>query len=124
MADKNVVKSRMGDRRRRRVRGKVIGSAERPRLTVRKTLKNVTVQLVDDVQRVTVVGLASNSKAMAELIEAADTKTAVAKKVGAKLAELAKEKGVDTVVFDRNRYLYHGRIKAVADGAREGGLKF
>jgi large subunit ribosomal protein L18 len=124
MADKNVVKSRMAERRRRRVRGKVIGNTERPRLTVCKTLKNVTVQLVDDVRRVTVVGLASNSKAMQELIAAEDTKTVVAKKVGAKVAEMAKEKGVKTVVFDRNRYQYHGRVKAVADGVREGGLKF
>jgi large subunit ribosomal protein L18 len=114
----------MAERRRRRVRGKVFGSTERPRLTVRKTLKNVTVQLIDDVKRVTIVGLASNSKAMADLIAADDTKTAAAKKVGTKLAELAKEKGVKSVVFDRNRYRYHGRVKAVAEGAREGGLKF
>jgi large subunit ribosomal protein L18 len=114
----------MAARRRRRIRSKVLGSTERPRLTVRKTLKNVTVQLIDDVKRVTVVGLASNSKVMKELVAAEDSKTAVAKKVGAKLAEMARDKGVEQVVFDRNQYRYHGRIKAVADGAREGGLKF
>jgi large subunit ribosomal protein L18 len=124
MADKNVVKNKIAERRKRRVRGKVLGTAERPRLTVCKTLSNVSVQVVDDIQGITLVGLASNSKLMRELIEAADTKTAAAKKVGTKVAELAKAKGIETVVFDRNRYRYHGRVRAVAEGAREGGLKF
>lgn len=124
MADKNVVKNRIAIRRRRRVRGKVLGTAERPRLTVNKSLKNVTVQVIDDVARVTLVGLASTSKTIREQIAAEDNKTVVAKKVGAKVAEMAKAKGIESVVFDRNRYRYHGRVKAVAEGAREGGLKF
>ena len=124
MADKNKVKDKMAERRRRRVHGKVFGSSERPRLTVRKSLKNVVVQVVDDEKRVTLVGLASYSKAMAGLVAKADTKTVAAKKVGKRLAELAREKGIELVVFDRNQYQYHGRIKAVAEGAREGGLKF
>ena len=123
MADKNIVKDRIAARRRSRVRGKVTGTAQRPRLTVNKSLKNVTVQVVDDVTRVTLVGLASTSKAVREMIGADDNTTSVAKKVGIKVAELAKAKGIESVVFDRNRYRYHGRVKAVAEGAREGGLK-
>lgn len=124
MADKNIVKNKMASRRRRRVRGKVIGTSERPRLTVSKSLKNITVQVVDDVAGKTLVGMASNSKAMAKAIAASDTKTAAAKKVGAKVAKLARAMGIESVVFDRNMARFHGRVKAVADGAREGGLKF
>lgn len=122
MADKNVIKNQMAERRRRRIRGKVFGSAERPRMTVRKSLKNVFVQIIDDTSRMTLVGLASNSKAMLGVFADDDNKTVKAKKVGKKIAELAKEKGIETVVFDRSRCQYHGRVKAVAEGAREGGL--
>lgn len=124
MADKNKDKMMIAERRRRRVRSKVKGTTECPRLTVCKSLKNVTVQIVDDVKRVTLVGVASNSKIMRDLVAKSDNKTVVAKKTGAKLAQLAKEKGIVTVVFDRNRYRYHGRVKAIAEGAREAGLKF
>ena len=124
MADKNVVKSRMAERRRRRVRGKIKGTTERPRLTVCRSLKNVVVQVIDDVKGMTLVGLSSNSKIMSEIVDAADTKLVVAKKVGIKVGDLAKAKGITKVVFDRNQNLYHGRVKAVAEGAREGGLKF
>ena len=124
MADKNIVKSRMAERRRRRVRGKVKGTGDCPRLTVFRSLKNVVVQVIDDVKGVTLVGLSSDSKVMREMVDAADTKSVVAKKVGAKVGELAKAKGITSVVFDRNENLYHGRVKAVAEGAREGGLKF
>ena len=124
MADKNVVKSRMAERRRRRVRSRVKGTAERPRLTVFRSLKNVVVQVIDDVNGVTLVGLSSDSKVMREVLDAADTKSVAAKKVGVKIGELAQAKGITEVVFDRNQNLYHGRVKAVAEGAREGGLKF
>jgi len=124
MADKNKVKKTMAERRRRRVRGSVHGTPERPRLTVNKSLKNITVQVIDDTRKITLVGLSSTSKAMRELLTDKDTKTAVARKVGTKVAELAKAQGVEQVVFDRNRNRYHGRVKAVAEGAREGGLKF
>jgi large subunit ribosomal protein L18 len=124
MAEKNKYKTFKAERRRRRVRGKVEGTASRPRLTVDRSLKNIYVQLIDDIAQKTIVGVGSQSKLMQGVIEDKDTKTAVAKKVGMKAAELAKEKGIESVVFDRNRYIYHGRIKAVADGAREGGLKF
>jgi len=122
MADKNVTKNRIAERRRRRIRGKVFGSAERPRMTVRKSLKNVFVQIIDDTSRMTLVGLASNSKAMQGVFADDDNKTTRARKVGKKIAELAKEKGIEAVVFDRSRCQYHGRVKAVAEGAREGGL--
>ncbi len=124
MADKNIVKDKMAARRRRRVRSKVMGTSERPRLTVKKSLKNMFVQIIDDVNHTTVIGLSTTSKTMAGVIESSDNKTVAAKKVGVKIAELAKAKGVETVVFDRNQYRYHGRVKAVAEGAREGGLKF
>ncbi len=123
MADKNIVKFKKAERRRSRVRSKVVGTPDRPRLTVAKSLNNVFVQIVDDRNRTTLVGLATNSKDMRDALEA-KSKTEAAKEVGKKIAELAKAKGIETVVFDRNRYLFHGRVKAVADGAREGGLKF
>ena len=123
MADKNIVKAKKAIRRRKRVRSKVSGTAARPRLTVAKSLKNIFVQVVDDENHNTLVSAASNSKDIKAENEKV-TKTEVAKKVGIKIAQLAKEKGIETVVFDRNQNRYHGRIKAVADGAREGGLKF
>lgn len=124
MADKNVMKSLRAERRRRRVRGKVRGTADRPRMTVAKSLKNTFVQIIDDEAGHTVVGAASNSKQVREQVEDGMTRTQVAKKVGEVIAQLAKDKGIEAVVFDRNRFVYHGRIKAVAEGAREGGLKF
>jgi large subunit ribosomal protein L18 len=124
MAEKNIVKSKKALRRRMRVRAKVHGTPERPRLTVAKSLKHVFVQIVDDVNRTTLVGLATNSKDVQDGVSSAKNKTEAAKLVGKKIAELAARKGIETVVFDRNQYRFHGRVKAVADGAREGGLKF
>lgn len=124
MADKNVIKEVKAKRRRRRVRSKVKGTATRPRLTVAKSLKNVFVQIIDDERGITLVGVASNTKDMLSGVSKKETKTILAKKVGIKIASLAREKGIEQVIFDRNRYRYHGRVKAVADGAREGGLRF
>ncbi|MCB2202078.1 50S ribosomal protein L18 [bacterium] len=123
MADKNIVKHKKAERRRKRVRGKVVGTTERPRLTVAKSLNNMFVQIIDDRTRTTLVGLATNSKEVRDTL-ASKSKTEAAKEVGKKIAELATAKGIESVVFDRNRYVFHGRVKAVADGAREGGLKF
>lgn len=123
MADKSVVKYKRAERRRARVRSKVVGTSDRPRLTVAKSLNNVFVQIVDDRKGATLVGLATNSKEVRDLL-ASKSKTEAAKEVGKKIAELAQAKGIESVVFDRNRYVFHGRVKAVADGAREGGLKF
>lgn len=124
MADKNIVKQKKAQKRRMRVRGKVHGTPEIPRLTVAKSLNNVFAQIIDDVNRVTLVAVASNSKTVKEKIKDDMTKTQVSSTVGEALAEMAKEKGIENVVFDRNVSLYHGRVKAVADGARKGGLKF
>ena len=124
MADKNIYKFERAERRRRRVRGKVHGTVERPRLTVSKSLKNVFVQIIDDDRAMTLVAAASNSKNVAAQLKPEMTKVEVAQKVGEIVAQEAKTHGIEVVVFDRNRYRYHGRIKAVADGARKGGLKF
>jgi large subunit ribosomal protein L18 len=123
MADKNLVRSKKAERRRRRVRGKVVGTAQRPRMTVAKSLNNTFVQIIDDEKGITLVGLATNSKSVAAELKKDDTKTTAAKLVGKKIAAMAKENGISEVVFDRNQYKYHGRVKAAAEGAREGGLK-
>jgi large subunit ribosomal protein L18 len=123
MADKNIVKSKRAERRRRRVRGKVHGTAERPRLSVSKSLKKVFAQVIDDENHVTLVGIDSTSKVLTAEAGDKKTKTEVARQVGEVIARLAKEKGIEQVVFDRGRCRFHGRIKAVAEGAREGGLK-
>jgi len=111
-------------KRHRRVRGKIHGTPEIPRLTVTKSLKNTSIQIIDDTNKVTLVGLSTSSKAMAGKFADGDKKTDRAKKVGQAIAEMAIEKGIKKVVFDRNRYQYHGRVKAVAEGAREKGLEF
>jgi large subunit ribosomal protein L18 len=108
-------------RRHLRVRQKVAGTAERPRLVVFRSLKHIYAQLVDDARGVTLLGVADTS----EGIQVEGTGKAVrGKAVGKLLAEKAKAAGVTRVVFDRAGYRYHGRVQAVADGAREGGLEF
>jgi large subunit ribosomal protein L18 len=124
MADRNIEKSKRASRRRRRVRARVLGTAERPRLTVSKSLKNIFAQIIDDEKMMTIVAVASNSQDVKPVLKKSMTKSEVAKVVGLTLAQKAKQKGIALVVFDRNKYKYHGRIKAVAEGAREGGLEF
>ena len=113
--------SRTAVRQRRalRVRKKVTGTAEKPRLCVFRSNKNIEAQLIDDVKGVTLV---STSSTQLKLANGGNCEAAA--KVGASLAEKAKAKGIETVVFDRNGYIYHGRVAALADAAREGGLKF
>ena len=106
-------------RRHRRVRGKVAGTAERPRLVVTRSNRGIVAQLVDDADGRTLV---SASWLQAKSFKG--DKTAQAAEVGKLLAGNAKKASLDTVVFDRGGYLYHGRVKALADGAREGGLEF
>ena len=116
-------KSRTQLRRRRhlRVRRKVAGTAERPRLVVFRSLKHIYAQLVDDDRGVTLFGVGDGS----EGIQADGTgKVSRGKAVGKLIAERAKAAGVTRVVFDRAGYRYHGRVQAVAEGAREGGLEF
>ncbi len=108
------------ERRHRRVRRKIVGTAERPRLAVHRSNRGIEAQLIDDVDGRTLasaghIGLPKSFKG---------SKTEQAAEVGKLLAAAAKKAGIETVVFDRGGYLYHGRVKALADGAREGGLKF
>ena len=111
------------EKRKARIRRKLSGTAERPRLTVFKSLKHMYAQLVDDTAGKTLLSVGTTSKALkGEVGE--DDKTAAAKKVGAALAKAALAKGIESVVFDRNGFVYHGRVAAVADAAREAGLKF
>ena len=124
MADKNIIKSKKADRRRLRVRSKIKGSAAIPRLTVSKSAQNTFAQLIDDQKCSTIVSAATNASAVKSKLKKDLSKVEAAKIVGEVIAKLAKEKGIEKVVVDRNKYIYHGRIKAVAEGARSGGLKF
>ena len=106
-------------KRRRRVRAKVAGTAERPRIAVFRSNRGVAAQLIDDASGRTLAHVSWTEDALKTL-----PKMEQAKKAGETLAERAKAAGVETVVFDRGGYQYHGRVKALADGAREGGLAF
>jgi large subunit ribosomal protein L18 len=110
-------------RRHRRVRGKVHGSPERPRLVVYRSLNHIEGQVVDDVAGRTIVGISTNAQALRER-RSELSKSEASREAGRLLAEKAREAGVTSVVFDRGGYLYHGRVKAFAEGAREGGLEF
>ena len=123
MADKHVVKGVKAKRRRLRVRGKISGTPARPRLTVAKSLNNIYVQVIDDINRVTLAAAATNSKNVASELKDDMNKTKQAFVVGQVIAKVVLEKGIEQVVFDKNISRYHGRVKAVADGARKGGLK-
>ena len=107
-------------KRHQRVRGKISGTAERPRLSVFRSEKNIYAQIIDDAAGCTLVSASSVEKGF----EGNGGKVEAAKKVGAKVAERALQKGIEEVVFDRGGYIYHGRVQALAEGAREGGLKF
>ncbi len=111
-------------RKKERVRKKISGTAECPRLSVFRSLNNIYAQLIDDTKGVTLLEASSLSKDVAEELKSAKGKTSKSKVVGKLVAKRAVEKGIKTVVFDRNGFAFHGRVKAVADGAREGGLKF
>ncbi len=106
---------------KKRIRKIISGSTDRPRMSVFRSNKEIYVQLIDDAQGHTMVNVSSK---LPEIAEQKVNKTDVAKLVGKKAAEVALAAGISTVVFDRNGYLYHGRVKALADAAREGGLKF
>ncbi|HJY46759.1 MAG TPA: 50S ribosomal protein L18 [Propionibacteriaceae bacterium] len=108
-------------RRQVRVRKKVFGAAERPRLVVTRSARHISAQVIDDTQGRT---LASASTMESALRAASGDKSAKAKQVGGLVAERAKAAGIESVVFDRAGYKYHGRVAALADGAREGGLGF
>ena len=107
---------------RRRIRKRVSGTAEKPRLSVFRSNTNIYAQVIDDINGVTLASASSSVKEIASKTNI--TKTEQARLVGQLAAKNAIEKGVSEVVFDRGGYLYHGRVKALADAAREGGLKF
>jgi len=112
-------------RRHYRVRNKVAGTAERPRMVVFRSLKNIEGQIVDDDTGHTLAGLSTLCADLKDFkAEGSNARTEKAHAAGKLLAEKAKAQGIDSVVFDRGGYRYHGRVKAFADGAREGGLEF
>ena len=106
------------NRIKRRVRGKISGSAELPRLSVYKSNKEIYAQLIDDKDGKTLASASSRT------LKAKGNKVEISAEVGKAIAEKAKAAGIEKIVFDRNGFVYHGRVKALADGAREGGLKF
>ena len=108
------------EKRKARIRRKLSGTADRPRLTVYKSLKHMYAQLVDDTTGKTLLSVGTTSKAL----KTSGKHVSAAEQVGQLVSERLKAKGIEKVVFDRSGYVYHGRIKAVADGARKGGLQF
>ena len=117
-------KAERRERRRRRSKRHAFGTEARPRLVVYRSLSHIYGQLVDDVSGKTLVTASSSEKAIAPKSKKPVTKTELSSMMGKELATRAKKKKISKVVFDRNGFLYHGRVKAFADGAREGGLKF
>ena len=117
---KIINKNEMRMKRHVRVRGKISGTPECPRLNVFRSNANIYAQIIDDVNGVTLV----SANTLEKEFEGATGNAEAAKKVGLVLAERAQAKGIEDVVFDRGGYIYHGRVAALADGAREGGLNF
>ena len=113
---KQIILTTSRDRRRKRIRSKISGTAERPRFSIYKSNTTMYAQLIDDAKGVTLVSASSRGKK--------GNKTEASRAVGTEIAKLAKAKGIEAVVFDRGGFIYTGRVKAVADSAREGGLKF
>ena len=107
-------------KRHKRVRGKISGTPERPRLAVYRSNANISAQIIDDVNGVTLVSASTSERDF----EGIGSNKEAARKVGNTLAKRALEKGISAVVFDRGGYIYHGRVSELAEGAREGGLKF
>jgi large subunit ribosomal protein L18 len=122
--EKNVIRKRVHVR----IREKLAGTAARPRLNIYRSLNHIYAQLIDDAAGRTIVSASTNEKAETKGAKGKDKKTGgnvgSAKAIGKLIAERAKAKGVESVVFDRGGYIYHGRVKALADAAREAGLKF
>lgn len=112
-----ISKTQRRNKIKTRIRGRISGTPQRPRLCVYRSNKAIYAQLIDDVAGNTLVS--ASSKGMTE-----GTKTEIAAKVGEAVAKKAQDAGINTVVFDRNGFLFHGRVKSLADGARKGGLKF
>jgi large subunit ribosomal protein L18 len=111
-------------RRKKRVRKRIRGAPDKPRLTVFRSAKHIYAQIIDDTRATTLVDASSLSKEYRQQIQGKGGNRAGAAMIGEFIAKRAKAKGIDKVVFDRNGFLYHGRVKALADAAREHGLKF
>lgn len=111
------------ERRRLRIRRKISGTDERPRLSVFRSAKHIYAQVIDDASGKTLAAASTLSRDLKTTLDS-DTKTDAAKKVGALIAKICLEKKIGKVVFDRSGYIYHGRVKALADAAREAGLEF
>jgi large subunit ribosomal protein L18 len=124
MSIRKVKKYSTREKRKIRIRKKIYGTSEKPRLSVYRSLNHMYAQLIDDTQSLSLGTVSTKTKDLSGDLQAAEGKVAKAFIIGKAIAELAKSKNITTVVFDRSGYLYHGRIKAVADGAREGGLQF
>jgi large subunit ribosomal protein L18 len=107
-----------------RIRRRVAGTGERPRLSVYKSLRYIYAQVIDDTQGVTLVAASSREPQLRERLDGQSATREAARAVGEALAERAREKGIAKVVFDRSGYIYHGRVKALAEGARDKGLEF
>ena len=118
---KKIDRSKLRNKKHKSIRRKISGTAERPRLSVFRSLQNIFVQLIDDTTGNTLVSASTIEKG-AKIENGSNVEAA--KKVGEAIAKKALEKGIDTVVFDRGGYIYTGRVKALADAAREAGLKF
>ncbi len=118
-----VKKQKARKRRHRRIRMKISGTAERPRLNVYRSLDHIYVQVIDDVASHTLASASTLDATLADDLEG-KTKREQANAIGKAVAQKAVDAGISEVVFDRGGYLYHGRVKALAEGAREGGLKF
>ncbi len=111
-------------KRHKRIRRKVSGTTERPRLSVSRSLKNIQAQLIDDTKGRSILGVSSLCAQIRNMNKIENGKCGISKEVGRLLAEKAQEQNITQVVFDRGGYLYHGRVKELAEGAKEGGLEF
>ena len=118
----SLTKEEGRERRKRRIRKKISGDSARPRISVFRSTKHIYVQAIDDSKGATLATISTLSEGVKGAVEGNKTEEATA--VGKAIAKALLEKGISEVIFDRNGYLYHGRVKALAEGAREGGLKF
>ncbi|MDP6053211.1 MAG: 50S ribosomal protein L18 [Candidatus Latescibacteria bacterium] len=124
MSKKTSRRARMRIVRHRRVRKKTRGSSAKPRLCVFRSLKHIYAQVIDDTNGTTMIAMSTETPAIRDRLEAGMNRIAQSKLVGQALGEKAKEQGISQIAFDRGGYMYHGRVKALADGVRESGLEF
>ena len=124
MSKRTLQKVRMRQVRHRRVRKSIRGDAARPRLNVFRSLKHIYAQVIDDTAGATLLSLSTNTPEIREKLESGMDRKAQSRLVGLALGEKMMAQGVSTVTFDRGGYMYHGRVKALADGVRESGLQF